>query len=73
MVGVRAFRVGGEGLGSVFTDFFSCFWFGFGLVVCRGPCRSFGRDAVVSGCVSRDICLDVLGLAVGLRCPFLRG
>ena len=34
-VGVRAFRMGGKGLGSVFI-FFSCFWFGFGLVISGG-------------------------------------
>ena len=27
--------------------------------------------AVAGGCVPRDICLDVLGSAVRLRCPFL--
>ena len=38
-----------------------------------GACRSFGMGAVVGGCASRDICLNVLGFAVRLGCPILVG
>ena len=32
-----------------------------------------GMGDVIGSCASRDICLDALGFAVGLRCPFLGG
>ena len=64
--------MGGEGLGSVFTDFLAVSGLGS---ACSfpggGTCRSFKLDALVGGCMSRDICLDVLGFAAGLRFLFL--
>ena len=65
--------MGGEGVLGFVVTAFSHFWFGFGLVSCRGPCRSIGMGAVVGGCASRDICLDVPGFAVGLQCLLLGG
>ena len=75
-VGVRVFRVGGEGLGSVFTYVLAVSglgsaWSFRGGGGGEGTCRSFKMGAVVGGCMSRDICLDVLGFAAGLRCLYL--
>ena len=69
--------MGGEGLDSVFTDFLAISSLGSAWSFARRgwgeACRSFEMGAVIGGCASRDICLDVLGFAVGLRCPFLGG
>ena len=52
--------MGGEGLGFVFTDCLAVSGLGSVWSFARGSRRSFGMSAVVGGCVSRDICLDVL-------------
>ena len=70
-VGVRAFRVGGKGMGSVFIDFLAVSGLGSACSFLGGTSRSFRMGAVVGGCMSRDICLDVLGSAAGLRCLFM--
>ena len=65
-VGVRAFQVGGKGLGSVFI-FLKLFWFGFAWSFPGGTCRSFRMGAVVGSCMSRDICPGICsGIAVSL-------
>ena len=71
-MGVRALRVGGERLSSVFNDFLAVSGLGSAWSFPGGgTCRPFKMGAVVGGCMSRDICLDVLGFAAGLRCLFL--
>ena len=70
-VGVRAFWVGGKGLGSVFIDFLAVAGLGSTWSFPGGTCRSFRMGAVVGGCMSRDICSDALGSTAGLRCLFL--
>ena len=65
------FWVSGKGLGSVFIDFLAVSGLGSSWSFLEGTCQSFRMGAVVGGCMSRDICLDVLGSAAGLRCLFL--
>ena len=71
-VGVRAFRVGGKGLGSVFF-FFSCSGLGSAWSFPGGTCRSFRMGAVIGGCMSRDICPGICsGIAVSLSGGVIR-
>ena len=70
-VGIRAFRVGGKGLGYVFIDFLAVSGLGSAWSFIGGTCQSLRMGAVVGGCMSHDICLDVLRSAAGLRCLFL--
>ena len=72
-VGVRAFREGGggKGMGSAFIDFLAVSGLGSAWSFLGDTCRSFRMGAVVCGCMSRDICLNVLGSTAGLRSLFL--
>ena len=64
--------MGGEGLGSVFTEFLAVSGLGSAWSFPGGgTCRPFEMGAVVGGCMSRVICLYVLGFAARLRCLFL--
>ena len=71
-VGVRVFRVGGKGLGSVFI-FFSCSGLGSAWSFPGGTCQFFRMGAVVGGYMSRDICPGVCsGIAVSLSGGVIR-
>ena len=69
-VGVRVFRVGGKGLGSVSFFFLVCSGLGSTWSFLGGMCQSFRMGAVIGSCMSRDICP---GICSGIMVSFSGG